>query len=130
MERVTQHHITYRRRQFGMGETDQAEFFDWRRAHKVTIGHDVWIGHGAVVMPGVSVGTGAVIGTAAVVTKDVAPYAIVVGVPARQVRMRFPAETVEQLLDIAWWDWPRELLEERFELLSDLPRFLERYGRG
>ena len=57
MERVTQHHMTYRRQQYGFGPDDDA-FFDWRRDHKVTVGHDVWIGHGAVLLPGVTVGTG------------------------------------------------------------------------
>lgn len=57
MERVTQHHMTYRRRQYGFGADDEA-FFDWRRDHKVTVGHDVWIGHGAVLLPGVNGGGG------------------------------------------------------------------------
>jgi phosphonate metabolism protein (transferase hexapeptide repeat family) len=128
MHRVTQHHMTYRRRMFGFAETDDAEFFQWRRDHQVTIGHDVWIGHGAVVMPGVTVGNGAVIGSSAVVTKDVAPYTIVGGVPAKPIRERFPRDVVEKLEAIAWWDWPRELLEERFADLNDLDAFLEKYG--
>jgi phosphonate metabolism protein (transferase hexapeptide repeat family) len=127
MERVTQHHMTYRRKQYGFGADDDA-FFDWRRDHKVTVGHDVWIGHGAVLLPGVTVGTGAVIGAGAIVTKDVAPYTIAVGVPAKPLRLRFPEDVIEKLQRIAWWDWPRELLEKRFEDLSDLPVFLERYG--
>src|SRR5579872_2658319 len=69
--RVTQHHMTYRRRQYGLGETDDEAFFQWRKEHACAIGHDVWIGHGAVIMPGVSIGTGAVIGAGAVVTKDI-----------------------------------------------------------
>jgi phosphonate metabolism protein (transferase hexapeptide repeat family) len=128
MERVTQHHMTYRRVQYGFAETDDEDFFDWRRAHKVTVGHDVWIGHGAILLPGVSVGTGAVIGAGAVVTKDIAPYTIAVGVPARPLRERFPAAVAETLLAIAWWDWPRELLEERFADFNDLSGFLEKYG--
>jgi phosphonate metabolism protein (transferase hexapeptide repeat family) len=128
MQRVTQHHMTYRRRMFGFGETDDEEFFQWRRDHQVTIGHDVWIGHGAVVMPGVTVGTGSVIGSSAVVTKDVPPYTIVGGVPAKPIRERFPREIAEQLQAIAWWDWSREMLEERFADLNDLDRFLELYG--
>lgn len=128
MERVTQHHLTYRRRMFGFADTDDDAFFQWRRDHQVTIGHDVWIGHGAVVMPGVSIGNGAVIGSSAVVTKDVAPYIIVGGVPARLIRQRFPDAVAGQLQAIAWWDWPRDLLEERFADLNDLDRFLERYG--
>ncbi|MBU2699502.1 phosphonate metabolism protein (transferase hexapeptide repeat family) [Sporomusaceae bacterium BoRhaA] len=127
MQRVTQHHCTYRRRQFGFANTDDDEFFDWRRSHKCMIGHDVWIGHGAVIMSGVSVGTGAVIGAGAVVTKDVAPYDIVAGVPARRIKKRFPDDMVEKLLAIAWWEWDRPTLEQRFSDLSDVHRFIEKY---
>jgi phosphonate metabolism protein (transferase hexapeptide repeat family) len=127
MERVTQHHMTYRRRMFGFAESDDADFFQWRREHAVTIGHDVWIGHAAVVMPGVSIGDGAVIGAGAVVTRDVASYTIVGGVPARVIRERFPRDVADRLQAIAWWDWPRETLGERFADLNDLDRFLSRY---
>jgi phosphonate metabolism protein (transferase hexapeptide repeat family) len=126
--RVTQHHATYRRRDYGFAETDDAEFFEWRRRHGVTLGHDVWLGHGVVVLPGVSVGTGAVIGAGAVVTRDVPPYTVAVGVPARPLRERFPPPVAERLLAIAWWDWPRQVLEERFADLADLDSFLEEYG--
>lgn len=128
MWRVTQRHSTYRRRQYGFDEQDDEEFFDWRRAHRCTIGHDVWIGHGAIVMPGVTVGTGAVIGSGAVVTKDVAPYQIVGGVPAKPIRQRFPDEIAEKLFAIAWWDWDRVTLEERFTELLDLDTFLLKYA--
>jgi phosphonate metabolism protein (transferase hexapeptide repeat family) len=130
MWRVTQHHMTYRRAEYGFAAMDDAEFFAWRRAHPVTVGHDVWIGHGAVVMPGVTIGTGAVVGAGAVVTRDVPPYTIVVGVPARPLRMRFPQEIADQLLAIAWWDWDRATLEARFTELNDLDAFLRKYGRG
>jgi acetyltransferase-like isoleucine patch superfamily enzyme len=80
----------------------------------VTIGNDVWMGHNVNVMPGVSVGDGAVIAAGAVVTKTVAPYAIVAGVPAKVIRLRFPEKTVERLLRARWWDL--ELAE-----LSGLP---------
>lgn len=128
MHRVTQHHMTYRRAQYGFCDTDDAAFFDWRRADKVTVGHDVWLGHGVLVMPGVSIGTGAVVGAGAVVTKDIPPYTIAVGVPAKPLRPRFPEAVAAKLLAIAWWDWPRDLLEERFEELNDLEAFLEKYG--
>ncbi len=127
MWRVTQHHATYRRAEYGFAATDDEEFFAWRRAHAVTIGHDVWIGHGATIMPGVTVGTGAVVGAGAVVTKDLAPYTIAVGVPARPLRPRFPVDVAEKLLAIAWWDWPRATLEARFAEFNDLDEFLEKY---
>jgi phosphonate metabolism protein (transferase hexapeptide repeat family) len=128
IDRVTQHHMTYRRAQYGFAETDDQAFFDWRRSHSCTIGHDVWIGHAATIMPGITVGTGAVVGAGAIVTHDVAPYQIVVGVPARPLRWRFPAEVVDQLLAIAWWDWDRTQLAERFAELNNLEQFLARYG--
>ncbi len=98
-------HVSYRSSAYGLGP-DEADFFDWRRSSPVTLGHDVWIGHGAIVLPGRSIGTGAAIGAGTIVTKDVPPFAIVIGNPGRVLRLRFPEPVVEQLLAIAWWDWP------------------------
>jgi len=127
MWRPTQHHMTYRRKQYGFGEDDE-EFFQWRRDHRCTIGHDVWIGHGATIMAGVSIGTGAVIGAGAVVTKDVEPYTIVGGVPAKLIRNRFPDDVREKMLKIEWWNWDRKMLEDRFDDLLDMEAFLQKYG--
>lgn len=126
--RVTMHHMTYRRKQYGFGDQDENEFFNWRRSHRCTIGHDTWLGHGAIVMPGVSIGHGAVVGSGAVVTKDVEPFMIVAGVPAKVIRSRFDDATVEKLLAIAWWDWDRQTLEARFDDLLNMDLFLEKYG--
>ena len=128
MERVTLHHITYRRKMYGLGEKDDTDFFEWRRSHKCVIGHDTWLGHNVIIMSGVIVGTGAVVGSGAVVTKDVAPYTIVAGVPAKPIRMRFPEPIAEKLLQIAWWDWDRARLEGRFNDLMNVEQFVEKYG--
>ena len=107
--RACQHHWMYRADAYGLGE-DEVEFFQWRRDHHVAVGHDVWIGHGAIVLPGRTVGTGAVIGAGSVVTKDVPNYTIVAGNPARPIRRRVDETTEAALLEMAWWDWPRDRL--------------------
>lgn len=84
----------------------------WDNKGDIVIGNDVWIGYEAVILAGVTIGDGAVIGTRAVVTKDVPPYTIVGGVPARPIRKRFPQETIDFLLKIKWWDWPEERIAQ------------------
>ena len=110
MHRATQAHFTYRAGAYFEDESDEAEFFDWRRSHRVHIGHDVWIGHGAIILPGRNIGTGAVIAAGAIVTKDVPAYTIVAGNPARIVRRRFSEEIASRLAKLAWWDWDHEAL--------------------
>lgn len=88
-----------------------------RTKGKTTIGNDVWIGYGATILSGVTIGDGAVIGAGTVVVKDVLPYAIVAGNPARLVRFRFDTETIAKLLEIAWWNWPLEKIEATTSLL-------------
>ena len=127
-DRVTQHHMTYRRVQFGLDNEDDEEFFAWRRAHPCIIGHDVWIGHAAVILPGVRIGTGAVVGASAVVTRDVEPYQVVAGVPARPLRFRFSEDVIARILQSKWWEWTRPQLEERWQDLCSLSDFLEKYA--
>jgi phosphonate metabolism protein (transferase hexapeptide repeat family) len=115
MHRATQSHFTYRASAYFEGASDEAEFFDWRRSFHVTIGHDVWIGHGATVLPGVTIGTGAVVGAGAVVSKDVAPFTIVGGVPAKPIRERFPKPVQDGLLALSWWDWTHDRLAGALE---------------
>lgn len=80
----------------------------WDQKGDIIIGNDVWIGYEAVILSGVTIGDGAVIGCRAVVTKDVPPYTIVGGVPAKPIRKRFDEETIKELQKIKWWDWPEE----------------------
>jgi chloramphenicol O-acetyltransferase type B len=88
-------------------------------AGDTVIGHDVWIGSEAIIMPGVKVGHGAIIGTRALVTRNVEPYAIIGGNPARIIRKRFADEQVAMLLEVAWWDWSDEQIREAIPLLTN-----------
>lgn len=98
-----------------------------REYEQVVIGSDVWIGARAMVVDGVKIGNGAVIAAGAVVTKDVSPYAIVGGVPAKLIRFRFPPGVIEDLLSIAWWTWPEELIRQRAEDFADVQKFLNKH---
>jgi phosphonate metabolism protein (transferase hexapeptide repeat family) len=129
MQRASLHHFTYRSSWYFEGEADDAAFFEWRAENGIEIGHDTWIGHGAVIMPGVRVGHGAIIGSNAVVTKDVADFAIAVGVPAKPIRQRFPGPIADRLLALGWWDWSHEKLHGAlpdFRAL-EIEAFLEKY---
>lgn len=90
----------------------------WDNKGDIVIGNDVWISYDAVILAGVTVGDGAVIGARAMVTKDVPPYTIVGGVPARPIRKRFPDETVKVLLRLRWWDWPLEQIAEGMQYIQ------------
>ena len=128
--RATLHHFTYRAHDYWPDAAREESFFDWRRENTVTIGHDVWIGHGVTVTPGVSIGNGAVVGAGAVVTRDVAPYTIVGGVPARPLKDRFEPGVGERMDALAWWDWPHAALRaalDDFRTLS-AEAFLEKRG--
>lgn len=83
------------------------------------VGHDVWIGHDAAIMPGVHIGAGAIVAAASVVARDVPSYAVVGGNPAMIIRMRYPDEIINELLEIAWWDWPIDKIEANLTSLNN-----------
>lgn len=90
----------------------------WDNKGDIVIGNDVWLGYEAVVLAGVKIGDGAIIGTRAVVTKDVQPYTITGGVPAKPIRKRFDDEIIAKLLKIKWWDWPEEAIAHNIQAIQ------------
>lgn len=95
---------------------------------RITIGNDVWFGENVIVTNGANIGNGVIAGAGAVITKDVPDYAVVVGVPARIIRYRYTPEQIEKLNKIAWWDWPDEVIRERYDdFYLDIEEFLEKY---
>lgn len=127
--RATLHHFTYRAADYFDDADNDVDFFAWRRENRVMIGHDVWIGHGATILPGVRVGNGAVIGAGAVVSKNVAPYTIVGGVPAKLIRDRFAHGLGSEMDRLAWWDWSHDQLHAALADFRDLTAedFVKKY---
>jgi phosphonate metabolism protein (transferase hexapeptide repeat family) len=131
MERPSLHHFTYRREMYGFDDKDDKEFFDRRHGDKTTVGNDTWIGHGAVILPGVKIGNGAVVGSGAVVTKDVEPYTVVGGVPAKFIKRRFSEDQSEKLQSIGWWDWTHERIKDNFsDFVQDIGAFIDKHFTG
>lgn len=130
MANAAQHHFLYRSADYWDDTANDAAFFDHRASRRCMLGHDCWIGHGAIIMPEVTLGIGAIAAAGAVVTRDVPPFMIVAGVPARPVRARFSDAVIERLLALAWWDWPHDRLRAALDDFRALPAeaFLEAYG--
>jgi virginiamycin A acetyltransferase len=103
---------------FGEGWENAMAGKEYPRKGDIVIGNDVWIGYNATIGAGVTIGDGAIIATNATVVKDVAPYTIVGGNPARAIKRRFPEQTIEQLLELRWWDWPIERITANVSRLT------------
>lgn len=91
----------------------------WPEVSRTTVGADAWIGAGATIRAGIRIGHGAVVGAGAVVTRDVADYEVVAGVPARRIRMRFSPEVIERLLQLRWWEWPPQLIRANLHVFRE-----------
>ena len=103
---------------------------DWfcnKYEKKIVIGNDVWIGANVSIMPGVTIGDGAVVGAGAVVTKDVAPYEVVGGVPAHHIKYRFSDKRIQQLLLIKWWNWDTDKVFDNIQYFNDIEAFVTRF---
>jgi hypothetical protein len=124
------HHFLYRSADYWDDAQTDDVFMAHRASRRTVIGNDTWIGHGAIIKPEVTLGHGAVVASGAVVTKDVAPYTIVAGTPARKLRDRQPPAIADRLIALAWWDWPHDGLRAALEDFRALTaeEFLERYG--
>lgn len=90
----------------------------WDNKGDIVIGNDVWIGYEAVIMAGVTIGDGAIIGARAVVTKDVPPYTVAGGIPAKPIKKRYPEETIAALSELKWWDWPEERIAQNLHAIQ------------
>lgn len=124
------HHFLYRSADYWDDAEFDEDFFAHRASRRARIGHDTWLGHNCIVKPEVTVGDGAVVASGAVVTRDVAPYAIVAGVPAKVIRHRQPPGIAERMIALAWWDWDHDRLRAAlpdFRALS-AEAFLEKYA--
>lgn len=129
MDNASLHHFLYRSSYYWDDTPDDPAFFAARQARRTTLGPDTWIGHGAIIRPELTIGAGAIVAAGAVVTKDVAPYMIVAGVPAQPLRRRFSERIADRMQALAWWDWSHQGLRASltdFRTLS-AEAFLEKY---
>jgi phosphonate metabolism protein (transferase hexapeptide repeat family) len=129
LDRASCHHFLYRSANYWADAEEDEAWFERRRARRATIGHDTWLGHNAMIKPEVTVGHGAVVASGAIVTKDVEPYTIVAGCPAKPLRRRLPQELADRMIALAWWDWSHEPIRAALEDFRHLPveDFLDRY---
>lgn len=126
---VSVHPFFFRGKENGFSYVEQPLFDEYVYAEEATgtsvvIGNDVWIGADAKIMEGVKIGDGAVIAANSLVLKNVEPYAVVAGVPAKTIKYRFNSEQIEYLLNIKWWDKPQKWIEENALLFSDIDAFM------
>lgn len=123
------HHFLYRSDDYWDDAERDADFFAYRKSRVARIGHDTWIGAGAMIKPEVTLGDGAVVAAGAVVTKDVDPYVIVSGTPAKPLRLRQQPEIADRIIALAWWDWSHDAIRCALDDFRTLKteEFLEKY---
>lgn len=114
---------------FGRGRISKIEYLQTADGYAVEIGNDVWVGEGVTIKGGIKIGDGAVVGMNATVTKDVPPYAVVGGVPAKIIKYRMSEDQIRKMVSLRWWDWPIETIKTRRDDFSDIDLFLAKYGK-
>ena len=131
-QRISQHRFTYTPEYYWPAQMRDAELFAYRHAGRCRIGNDVWLGHGAIILAGVTIGDGAVVAAGAVAARDVEPYTIVAGIPAKQIKRRFERAITDRLRALEWWNWSHDKLETTIEDFRSLSpeAFLEKHGEG
>ena len=102
--------------EWGLEKRNVAE--SWDNKGDIVLGNDVWIGYEAVIMAGVTIGDGAIIGARAAVTKDVPPYTVAGGIPAKPIKKRYPEETIAALSELKWWDWPENRIAQNLHAIQ------------
>ncbi|MBL4811443.1 MAG: chloramphenicol acetyltransferase [Rhodobacteraceae bacterium] len=129
MDKASLHHFHYRSADYFDDAAPDDAWFDHRRTRRAVIGHDTWIGHNAQIRPEVTLGHGCVVAGGAIVTKDVAPYMIVAGIPAVPLRARYTHDVAARMIDLAWWDWDHARLRLALDDFRSLKAaaFLARY---
>lgn len=129
LETASLHHFLYRSDDYWEDAPRDDAFFAQRKSRIATIGHDTWIGAGAMIKPDVTLGHGAVVAAGAVVTKNVDPYTIVAGTPAKPMRLRQPKDIADRLIALAWWDWSHDRLRAALEDFRGMKAdaFLDKY---
>lgn len=129
LETASCHHFLYRSAEYWDDAKVDEDWFAKRKARVARLGHDTWLGHNAMIKPEISIGHGAVIASGAIVTKDVAPYTIVAGNPAKVIRLRQPAQIADRLIALGWWDWDHQRLRDALMDFRTLKAetFLEKY---
>jgi chloramphenicol O-acetyltransferase type B len=117
---------------FGKDTVGQKEIcVEQRKISPVIIGNDVWIGAGAIILPEVKIGDGAIVGAGAVVTRDIPPYGVAVGVPARLLKYQFTHEQIQRLLEIAWWNWDIEKIAANVSIFyGDIDAFIKKFAQS
>ncbi len=130
MDRAALHHFMYRSADLWDDAPNDTAFFDHRKSRRAVIGHDTWLGHACMIKPEVTVGHGAIVAAGAIVTRDVAPYTIVAGTPAKVLRHRQPPEIAARLIALAWWDWDHACIRAALDDFRSMKAeaFLEAYG--